>query len=452
MITRNNSVKITCPNNNIEERKYVIDVLFGYVGTGYSIEFDDSAVDYVVTYGQKSIEIKDDFFSHFPDILSYLNANNIPSQTKSLKCGMNFEPVIIYGEDTYRHTDDTIYCGLDIFASAFFMLARWEEQVIDKKNNLGRCDENELLSVRNNFYKRPIVNEYVDLMGYMLESIGIVISPNYAKYKEVLLTHDVDRVYLSGVVELLKNTQRMIASGDTRKALTIISRYVRYRVRGDQPFNSFNDLMIYSGKYGLKNSFFFKACEQGEKGYTYSVKDTIVQEQLKDIQSGGHIIGFHPSENTVDDRGQFDLELSRLQSTVETEVHGGRSHQLRYSEQSLEAWSENNLGYDSGCGFQFYNGFRAGICYPYPMFNNEARKVLNLSQKPFIIMDSVWLRNKQDPDEFYREAVELFDIVMRYNGTICMNWHSNLINTIEMDRVRSVYYKLVDYVGDNYGE
>lgn len=448
----NNSVEITCPNNNIEERKYIIDVLFGYLGIEPLIDFDDSAVGYIVVYGQKRIEIKDDFFIRFSDKLSYFDVNNIPSRTKSLQCGMKFEPVIIYGDDTYRQTNDTIYCGLDIFASAFFMLTRWEERVIEKKNNLGRCDEDELLSVRNNFFKRPIVNEYVGLLGRMLESIGFVVRSNNGEYQEVLLTHDVDRAYLSGVFELLQNTQRMITSGDSRKAFTIIGRYVRYRIRGVQPFSSFNDIMSYSDKYGFKNSFFFKACEQGEKGYTYSVRDTIVQKQLENIQSGGHIIGFHPSENTVDSRPRFDLELSRLRSIAKAEVRGGRSHQLRYSEQSLEAWSENNLGYDSGCGFQFYNGFRAGICYPYPMFNIEARKVLKLSQKPFIIMDSVWLRNKSEPDEFYREAVELFDIVMRYNGTICMNWHSNMINTIEMDSVRSVYYKLVDYIGDNYGE
>lgn len=41
--------------------------------------------------------------------------------------------------------EDYIYCGADIFASSFFMLTRREELVINKKDQYGRCDENEML-------------------------------------------------------------------------------------------------------------------------------------------------------------------------------------------------------------------------------------------------------------------------------------------------------------------
>lgn len=33
--------------------------------------------------------------------------------------------------------EDYIYCGVDIFASSFFMLTRWEELVLIKRINMG---------------------------------------------------------------------------------------------------------------------------------------------------------------------------------------------------------------------------------------------------------------------------------------------------------------------------
>ena len=46
-------------------------------------------------------------------------------------------------------------------------------------------------------------------------------------------------------------------------------------------------------------------------------------------------------------------------------------------------------------GFSLENGFRAGICYEYPLWNFEKReKFANLKEFPLILMDTVMLESK----------------------------------------------------------
>ena len=65
----------------------------------------------------------------------------------------------LYGENKMIFEEDYIYCGLDIFASSFFMLTRWEELFLPR-DRFGRCDESEMFVVKHRLYTRPIVNEY----------------------------------------------------------------------------------------------------------------------------------------------------------------------------------------------------------------------------------------------------------------------------------------------------
>ena len=54
--------KIKIPDNNVSERKYVIDVLFSFLKDfQYVIEIDVNQNDYVISYEEKNIIVKDDF-------------------------------------------------------------------------------------------------------------------------------------------------------------------------------------------------------------------------------------------------------------------------------------------------------------------------------------------------------------------------------------------------------
>ena len=103
--------------------------------------------------------------------------------------------------------NDKIICGIDIFASSFFMLTRWEEYVIKKRDMHNRFSAYESLAFKYNFLNRPVVNEYIVMLKNMLNHIDSRL--RFKKYKySLLLTHDVDiplkyRSFLDGFREIL---------------------------------------------------------------------------------------------------------------------------------------------------------------------------------------------------------------------------------------------------------
>jgi len=434
---------IICPDNNNSEREYIICVLFSFMGANYSLCFDDKISEYRITFADKTLVIEDHFWNHFPEPLSYLKKENLPSSKLEHLHYQELSIPIIYGRAELLASETEIICGLDMFSSAFFMLTRWEELLLEHRN--GRCDENELFAVINDIYKRPIVNEYCNLLSRLILDMGGKIELNNRKI-EVLLTHDVDRCYLSSLPELITNISKMIfMDGNRRKAMLTLKRYIQYKLIGQNPFDTFDLLMNHSDLYGFKNSFFFKACSETDSGYTYSIENSFVTDSINKILRRGHIVGFHPSENSTYNGAQFTHELTRLRS-ISNNVIGGRSHGLLYGNDSHIFWEREGLVYDSGLGFQFRNGFRAGTCYPYNIFDVYRRKQLNLLQKPFMLMDSVWLRANVSPDDFLAEAISIVNTVSKYRGTICLNWHSNLINAIEMKPFKKTYFQIVDYI------
>ncbi len=81
----------------------------------------------------------------------------------------------------------------NIYASYFYMLTLWEEIAMKKKDKHDRFLESEALAFKYNFYKRPIVNEYIELLWNMLIEIGYVGNRKKHKYKPII-THDVDEI------------------------------------------------------------------------------------------------------------------------------------------------------------------------------------------------------------------------------------------------------------------
>lgn len=439
-----NTIRIKCPNNNIQERKYIIDVLLNqFLGVDYVLDFSDTESGYVLQCSGRILIIEDHFFSNFPRPMEYMARSNIPEKALLWETKTGCFP-IIYGRNFFSEENDVIVCGLDIFASSFFLLTRWEEYLLGRTAK-GKCKESELFLIKNGLYKRPIVNEYCSLLKYFIGKIGqCSVSPH--KFN-VMLTHDVDRCYLTSASVLGYNIFQLIRRHNCKKAFLILLRYLNYKTRKINPFDSFDELMDIGDKYHFRISFYFKACLQNEKGYTYDVSEPFVSERIHRILSRGHDVGFHPSENTFCNDEQFFTELQRLKTEVlPYPVSGGRNHGLFYGNGTFRQWDQNCMKYDSGFGFQYFNGFRCGCCYPFKTFDLFSRKELGITEIPFLCMDSVTIRNKFTPDEMFADIKEVIDEVNKHQGTLCLNFHSNMINTLEFMKYKKVYIKIVSYL------
>jgi len=436
---------IQIPNNNILERKYIIDVLFSeFFGIDCEIEtYDDK--NYIIKFQDKEIEIKDAFFDNFREELSYLKKENIPE--KVIFSENQFIPEanipIIYGNSDIEVAENKIFCGIDIFASSFFMLTRWEEYVISEKDKHGRIPDELQLSVRNNFHERPVVNEYLEMLRNMFRFLGIEIE-NKHQYK-AKITHDVD--FFARYDKFSKLIKA--AGGDIfkrknfKKSVNTFKTYFQIKKgKTNDPYDTFDYLINLSEKAGLKSRFYFIPAMIGEEDAQYNITDEQAVKTMAKIQSKGHIVGIHGAYRSYNNEDLFNKELKRFPEGIK--ITEGRQHYLRFDNPETWQIQENaGLKFDGTMSFINHVGFRAGTCYNYSLFNILTRKKLELKECPLIFMEQAARKKYPDKELFFSKFAILRNRVKKYEGNFVILWHNNNFNIDEWEDYKEIYEHII---------
>ena len=439
------TIKIQIPKNNIPERKYILDVFFAeFLGVEYKIE--EAEIDSnKIFFNDKVIEFKDSFFNQFTQPLDYLKEANIPNTISFAENQFTKEENIpvIYGDTEIDISNNHIYCGIDIFASSFFMLTRWEEHVILDKDKHGRVSDSSQLSVKQNFNERPVVNEYVEMLRNMFTYLGFEIN-NKNEYK-IKITHDID------FFARYNNFSKVIKAigGDIfkrrsfKKAINTIKVYsqIKNGIEKD-PYNTFDYLMDLSENIGEKSYFYFIPALLGEEDSQYNITDKAVVETIKRIKDRGHIVGVHGAYSSYKDITLFREELNRFPENIE--IKEGRQHFLRFKNPTTwQMYEDEGLRTDSTMGFINHIGFRSGTCFEYSVFNILTRKKLKLKEQPLAVMEQALIKKYSEKNDFLEKFIAIKDTVKKYKGTFVLLWHNNNFNVTEWEGFDDVYKKLI---------
>jgi len=448
-------LKILLPDNNKEERTYAVQVLLEeFLGLTCSISFGQTtfAAEINLANGRRLL-LEDHFFNAFPAPLSYLQLENIPAIPPYLnrtECPIIPEPdlPVIFGQPAVKVSADEILCGVDIFASTFFMLTRWEEYVRPERDVHGRFPAKASLAGKHQFLHRPVVNEYVEMVWNMLTYLGIGEQRKKRKF-EMLLTHDVDEALL------WKNTGFFFKKlgGDLLKrhslpaAIFSVKSFFRTRFGGQSdPYNTFDYLMDCADQHSLQSHFFFLCRGKTKYDHALPLQHPFVQQVLTKIQERGHVIGLHPSYNTLNDPTQFGVEKAALEKETGFPVRYGRQHFLRFEASTTwQHWEDQGMVWDSTLYYAEQPGFRCGVCYPFPVFNFLTRKKLRLVEVPLTAMEVTWTTySKASPTEMLNEMKQLLETVRMYNGTFVLLWHNSSFGGREWEAYLPVFQQIME--------
>jgi len=118
---------------------------------------------------------------------------------------------------------------------------------------------------------------------------------------------------------------------------------------------------------------------------------------------------------------------------------GGRQHYLRWEAPTTwRIWDELGLTYDSTVGFPYAPGFRAGICYKYPVFDLLERTKLRLIERPLLFMETSMLT----PDCSDADAHRLVECIVKYSaicrmhdGDLTILWHNSNLRSARHRRL-----------------
>ena len=413
-------ITIKVPDNNHNERKYILDIIFEeFLGLKYSLFY--TSTDYeIVLENDKILKIKDTFFNKYPNDLEYLKLENIPNKIEEL----------------------------DIFAATFFMLSRWEEYVNTNRDSHNRFPSSESLASKQGFLNRPIINEYIDKLKIMLLELDNKLVFKSYKYK-FILTHDVDSIYKWDTIKkFIRNLGGdLIVRKSISEFLKTIFYYTQVKLRlKNDPFDTFDYLMDISDKIGVKSHFFFMGKGLTKFDNMYNSLDNKTKYLVDKIKRRGHFIGIHPTYDAYNNKKQFKKEKNELEFNLNTKMTFGREHFLRFEVPTTwQIWEDCNMEWDSTLSFADREGFRCGICYEFSVYNILTRKKLNLKEKPLIVMETSFLYQDNITPELIKERiVYLINKVKKHNGEFVLLWHNSNFNIKKWDKSKNIYSEILD--------
>lgn len=442
-------LKIIIPSLFIPEKKYVFDILLGeFLGLDFEIEESDKVVGYEIWLGTKKIKIEDAFFGKCKNE-QYLSIENIPNEISYFTNSVfDVKDIpVIYGELEIINSEDGINCRVDLIASSFFMLSRWEEFVIKNRDKHDRFSAFHSLAYKFNFLHRAVVNEYVELLWKMLLHIDSKLKRKAHTF-EIVPTHDVDHIKLwksisSSRKRLAHNfiTQRKFKNG------LLNAKSMLFTLLGleKDPFDSFDYIMDMSEKEGMKSRFYFLCGGNTKYDNNLNINSTAYKNVINNIKNRDHIIGFHPSYNTSNRPEIWQEEKLALEKASGQSIHQGRHHYLRFIvPETWQLWEDENMEIDSTAGYHDMPGFRCGTCYPYSVFNFRSRKKLIIKEMPLIFMEMTAIEYmKKNPHQTLSIVKSLFNEVEKYNGKFVFLWHNSSMFTAEFKPYLFIYESII---------
>lgn len=463
-------VIVTIPGGYLHERMYTLEVVLKtFLGLDFEAKITyGQSYSFSMTESREKLFVEDSLFqtSH----ADWLEPSSLPQQPlktwqpknngKWKNLSENDIP-IMYGrtndqQEVFWKCDQSAYLTLDIFGSVFFMLTRYEEYVKSDRDRFDRFPATASLAYQEGFLHRAIVNEYVEILWACLKELWPNLERKAHSFKTIV-SHDVDSPYQYAFGNIPLITRSVV--GDLIKRQSIKQGIARVQTwkqakRSNwilDPFNTFDWLMELSESYDLKSAFYFITDKTDPaKDGDYDIQHPLIRNLLKRIYERGHEIGLHPSFNTYRNSQQtkkeFDL-LRRICSEegVEQEAWGGRQHFLRWeSPTTFQNWNDAGLNYDSTLAFADHSGFRCGTCYEYPVFNLKTRRILDVVERPLVVMecsvlDERYMSLNRNLEEAYSYISDLKRTCRLFGGNFTLLWHNHrFVNPLECELYKQV--------------
>lgn len=416
-------------------------------------EADLGEAQVVISYGDSMPDIQERPHLHIRKSHlfgeHYLHRASLPRRPLAICEGV---PMIYLAEGSEACTEfsgQRAETSIDVVASAFFMLTRYEEQFVTEteRDPWGSASPRAQLACKEGCHKRPIVNEYFALVQKWLAQLGVNLNlrEHWAPADMALcLTHDVDRIrrfrFLPPVRGMLRAWRR---PGGRIQAGRMLQDFVLTRIglQRDPDRISFERILEIAEQNEMRGTVFILA-----DGSRYSIDALLLAEWVRRAARSGFELGLHGGFSTSTDEEKLRQQKTRLEQALQTgEIVSNRQHYLsaRYPEtwRNLQA---AGIRYDSSAGYRHSVGFRCGICHPFHPFDVQEGRVLDILEIPLIAMDTSMFGHAEfSTSEAMLELENLIEQTRRFHGVLTVLWHHNSLYRDEFPTIADVYERFV---------
>ena len=434
-------LNVTVPTSWQPERAWIANVVFEqFLGLDHRIIYGEPGL-VRISAEDKSLTLSDEFFESGMSIECLPSNWDVSQDMLGVRLCAPTVPVL-FGVPGFTTCRTGAQLGLDVFGSAFFMLARYEETRRFERDQHGRFPADQSAAVRAGFLERPIIDEYVEILWAAMKNLWPRLTRK-ERSPQKLISCDVDHPFDPACASIFRLGKRMLGhvfrDRSFQAALSSLKNFraVQAGDRARDPYwQALCWIMDVNEHAGNQVTFnFIPETTHARKDNSPPLEDSRMRELLRAVYSRGHLIGIHPGYNTYRHPDAFARSVATLrrildEEGIEQDELGGRQHYLRWDvNRTAQLWETNSLSYDSTLGYPTVAGFRTGTCHEYTMFDVVGRNPLALKQRPLVVMENAVIDQcnmglGHDEDAWnimrhYRQFCEIMD------GDFTLLWHNS---------------------------
>lgn len=415
----------------LAEKEYTCKVIFSEIlGVDFSIIPQENIGSYTIEIDNNiRITCNDAFFSKYKES-TYMQKNAIPEKVNFTYVeGIEEKIPVIYGTTEIDCSNSqNIQCGIDIIASAFFMLSRWEETVSEKKDSHNRFIESESLAVKYSFIDIPVVHVYAELFKIWTHSNTF----SHKNIFSIIPTHDIDfALKWNSCFDFLKTVTGDIIK---RKSIKAAVQNCKLFFAQKDPYDTFS--VFFENEKNNNTIYYFLVTPENKKAFT---KNKIHESIQYIINSSNSNIGIHSNYYMLEnlEKNKFDIDF--FSNLFSSKLNINRQHFLRFQiPETFEMLEKCGIIEDSSLYYRNYPGFRTGMCIPHSVFNCKTHSIMKIQESPLIFMD-VSIINKTE-NEIQKLLDKLISITKKYNGNFIYLWHNSSFDYYEWNTYKKWYF------------
>lgn len=291
--------------------------------------------------------------------------------------------------------------------------------------------------LENSLFAKPLVSIYGSVIRRFFKELGYrpLDLPWLGTHASAafVLSHDVDYPQIIRSIECLRlfGTRGLQSMGSIQGVL-----------RGTNHFWKFSDWVDFEKDLGARSAFYFMARKGSLFQYAlgtpdgfYDIRRPEFLKLFRYLRAEGFEIGLHASYNAYLSSEQLRREREALEEAAGVCVEGNRHHYWHLDpvapHETLRRGEEAGFLYDSSLAFEFYPGFRRGICHPFHVFHPMDRRELKSLELPPAWMDDHFDRRLEhnkitSADTFARKLV---DVARATGGIVVVDYHPRGMNS-----------------------
>ncbi len=311
----------------------------------------------------------------------------------------------------------------DVFASAFYLVSRYEEHLGDDVDHHGRFHAHNSVAYQQFFLLEPMVDLYAQVVVKRIQDKFSVINMNRPAY-DVLNTIDVDMAWKYQHKGVVRNTGGFLNDLFKGNLAHCLDRVGVLFGRKADPFHSFDFLEQTEKETTVPIRFFWLLGDHGEYDKNTSVQKNPFRLLIHRFKAKS---GVHFSYGSHSSLQGFKEEQQRFQSITGDIANSSRFHFLKYSvEKDFSRLIEAGIRFEYSMGYAMHEGFRASIARPFLWFSLKENKTTELTIVPFMFMDASFRYHDDLKDEEIKEKiVHVMRRTKAVNGKLVTLWHND---------------------------